>query len=125
MITAAFGMASHFHGTPSALEVVLFGLGAVLAVSLIETLASRGFRRRPDTHPQEVLLLGTAGNVVSVIVSLGVTYIAAGLLPDPAAWAVPPLLAAGVYVLVEAVELAVAEDVQEKVFGDQDAESRQ
>ncbi len=124
MITAAFGMLGHFHGKPSAVEVFLFALGAVLAVSVIEAVASRGFRRRPDIHPKEVILLGTAANFVSVLVALGAVYAAGGRLPELVAWPVGPLLSAGVYVLVEGAELALAEDVEAHVFGEQEVESQ-
>lgn len=123
MITTAYGMLGTFHGSPSAFEVTLFGLGAVVAVSLIEAVASNGFRRRPNTHPAEVMLLGTAANLVSVAVSLAVAYAVGALFPEPFVWPVAPLFAAGVYVLVESAELAIAEGVQQRVFGDSAVDS--
>lgn len=123
MITTAYGMLGHFHGTPSAVEVFLFAFGAVLAISMIEAAASKGFRRRPRTHPEEVKLLGTAANIFSVFSSLGVVYVAGAMLPEPFAWPVAPLLSAGVYVLVEAAELALAEGIEARVFGEREAES--
>lgn len=117
MITASYGMLEHFHSNPSAWEVVLFAVGAVLAISVIEASASRGFRRRPDVHPNNVVLLGTAANFVSVLLSLGIVYGAGMLIPAPAVWPVAPLLASGVYVLTEAAELAFAERIEANVFG--------
>ncbi|RCW43897.1 hypothetical protein DFQ14_10538 [Halopolyspora algeriensis] len=125
MITTTYGMLGTFHGSPSAFEVTLFALGAVVAVSLIEAVASNGFRRRPSTHPAEVMLLGTAANLVSVATSLAVAYAAGSWLVEPLVWPVAPLLAAAVYVLVESAELAIAEGVQQRVFGDRDAESEE
>jgi len=125
MITASFGMLEHFHENPAPGEVALFALGAVVAIALIEAVTSRGFRRRPASHPEEVIMLGTAANAVSVAVALAMVYGAGRLVPAPAVWVVAPLLAAGVYVLVEAAELAVAEGVQEWVLKDPDAESEE
>ncbi|MDR7303283.1 hypothetical protein [Haloactinomyces albus] len=123
MITTTYGMLGTFHGSPSAFEVMLFALGAVVAVSVIEAVASNGFRRRPRTHPAEVMLLGTAANLLSVAVSLAVAYAAGRWLVEPLVWSLAPLLAAAVYVLVESAELAIAEGVQQRVFGDRGAES--
>lgn len=123
MITASYGMVGNFDPSPSPAEILQFALGAVLAISLIEAVASSGFRRRPHTHPEHVKLLGTAANLVSVAVALGVVYVTGKLLPDPAVWLVAPLTGAAVYVLVEAAELAVAENLEAHVFGEQNAES--
>lgn len=125
MITTAYGMLGHFHGSPSAFQVSLFAMGAVLAISTVEAVASSGFRRRPRTHPEEVKLLGTAANIFSVLVSLGVVYVAGATLPGPFAWPVAPLLAAGVYVLAEGAELALAERIQARMFSEQEAESQE
>ncbi len=125
MITTTYGMLGTFHGSPSAFQVVLFALGAVLALSLIEALASNGFRRRPHTHPAEVVLLGTAANIVSVALCLAIVYVAGALLPEPLAWPLAPLIGSGIYVLAESAELALAEGLQEHVIGDRTAHPEQ
>lgn len=122
MITTTFGMLTHFHSNPTVFEIVQFALCAVLAVSAIETVASRGFRRRPNIHPDNVILLGTAGNLVSVGITLGIVYVAGLTLPAVAVWVVAPLLAAGIYVVIEAAELMVAERVEARVFTEREAE---
>jgi hypothetical protein len=123
MITAGYGMLSHFYSHPSVPNVVLFALGAVLGIAVIEARVSRGFRLRPHPHPEEVVMLGTAANLFSVAIALGVFYASGRFLPELVAWPVAPLLAAAAYVLVEAGELAVAEGFQERVLRDPDAES--
>lgn len=115
MVTTAFGMLSHLKGSPSAFEVALFAVAAVAGVSVVEGVASGGFRRRPHLHPSEVVMLGTAANAISVAVALTFVYGAGRLLPTPAAWAIGPLLAATAYVLAEGAELAIAEGFQEQV----------
>lgn len=125
MITTAYGILGTFHGHPSAFQVALFALGAIVAISLIEAVASRGFRHRPDTHPAEVVLLGTAANIVSVAICLAITYGVGAWLPEPLVWPLAPLLAAGVYLLVEAAELAIAEGLQQRVFGNRAAHPQQ
>lgn len=123
MITSSFGMLSHLHGSPLAPDVALFALGAVLAVSAIEAAVSRGFRRRPHTHPSNVVLLGTAGNLVSVATAIGIVYGVGVTLPSSIVWLLAPLLAAATYVLVEGAELALAERLEASVFGESEAES--
>jgi hypothetical protein len=123
MITAGYGMLSHFHSNPSALQVVLFAVGAVLGIAVIEAAVSRGFRLRPNPHPEEVVMLGTAANLISVAGAVGVFYGAGATLPDMVVWPVAPLVASAAYVFLEAGELAVAEGVQERVLADPDAES--
>lgn len=125
MITTTFGMIQHFKGSPTFLQVMLFGICAVLAFSIIEGVASNGFRRRPDTHPGEVIMLGTAANALSVAIALGVAYAVSELAPEMVAWTAGALLPAGVYVLVEAAELAIAEDIQAHAFSEQEAESQE
>lgn len=122
LITSAFGMLNTFEGSPSALDIVLFALGAAVPFSVLEAIASRGFRRRPQTQGKEVIMLGTAANVLSIAVALAVTYLAAKLLHGPPSWGISPLFASTVYMLVEAVELATAERIQGKVFGEVEAE---
>ena len=123
MITSAFGMLSHFKGTPTTSEVFLFALAAVAGVSIIDAVASGGFRRRPHIHPSEVVMLGTAANLISVAIALAFVYGTGRLLPEPYAWAIAPMLAATIYVLVEGAELAIAENVQQRVLHDPDPES--
>lgn len=123
MITTTFGMMQHFKGSPTVSQIILFGVGAVLAFSIIEGAASNGFRRRPHTHPEEVIMLGTAANVLSVVIALGVAYAVGALFPEMVAWSIGVLLAAATYVLVEAAELAVAEKIEARIFSEQEAES--
>lgn len=122
MITASFGVLGRLQGQPAVGEVALFAFGAVAAISVIDALSTNGFRRRPHIHPDNVVLLGTAGNLLSVAVALALVYGVGALLSGPAAWIAAPLLAAGSYVLVEAAELAVAERLEARVFGEQQAE---
>ncbi|MGH3098732.1 MAG: hypothetical protein ACRDMV_22315 [Streptosporangiales bacterium] len=124
LITATFGMLSSFQAKPDVAQIVWFALGAVLPFSLLEAAASRGFRRRPSTQGQEVVMLGTAANLVSVAAGLGVAYLISALLHGTAAWIVAPMLTGAVYMLVEAAELAVAEAIEGKVFGEDEAEGR-
>jgi hypothetical protein len=125
MITAGYGMLSHFHSNPSALNVFLFAIAAAVAVGVIEGVVSRGFRVRAEPHPEEVIMLGTAANVISVAISLAVFYGAGATIPDMVVWPVAPLLGSAAYVLVEGAELAVAEAFQDRVRRDPAAESKQ
>jgi len=112
LITSSFGLLSHLHGAPGPGQVGLFALGAVLAFSVIEAVVSRGFRRRPRRQPYNVVLLGTAVDLVSVAAALAVAYGVAALLPATASWGLAPLLAAATYVLVQGADLALAERLE-------------
>jgi len=112
MITASFGAANGIIGTPSAAEALLFGVGAALAVASIEAVVSRGFRASAAAAPSEVRLLATSMNVASVAAGVGAAIALAEMLGDGVGWPAAAAGASGVYVLVEAAEVALAEVIQ-------------
>jgi hypothetical protein len=83
-------------------------MGAALMFTLLQAVASSGFRKRPEGSSGEVVMLGTAMNFVSVGVAVGVAILVGLLLPPELAWPLAGFLATGVYVLLEATELAAA-----------------
>ena len=120
MITASFGMLATVIGKPDAGELFAFGVGAAVAVALIEGAVTRGFRRRVDPAPAEIAMLGTALNVASVTLALAAALGVAELVSGRAGWALGAFVAAGIYVLVESGEVFIAELVQ-GARGDPDA----
>ncbi|QDQ98293.1 hypothetical protein [Tomitella fengzijianii] len=122
LITATFGLLQSSEGSPPAGTIMLFAVGAVLPFSILEAIASRGFRRSSRTQNEKVILLGTATNLISVAAALGAGYGTGVLLHGNVAWLVAPFVAGLVYMLVESVELAVAEAIESAAFGEADAE---
>jgi hypothetical protein len=123
-ITATFGAIQRAEGTPSVPQLLLFGAASAAAVGLLSALVTRGFRERVGSAPEEVVMLGTALNVVSVVVSVAIALLAAAALSGTAAWIVAAFAACGAYVLVESSEILLAERVQRR-RGDPEAEREQ
>ena len=112
MITASFGGLTEVAGSPSVVEVLLFGVAAASAVAALEGIVSRGFRARADAAPSEVRLLATSMNVASVATGVGTAIGAAEALGGGAGWPVAGFAAAAVYILTEASEVMLAERIQ-------------
>lgn len=120
-ITASYGALNQLAGSPALLHITGFAVGAALAFTLLQAAVSRGFRRRPGKAPREVVLLGTALDVVSVALGLGAAMLAGLLLPPAVAWPVGAFAAAAVFALSQAVELMVAVRLEHEL-GDPEAE---
>ena len=107
-ITASFGTLSRLHGQPGFGEIFGFALAAVAAFTVLQAVASSGFRSRPGTAPREVVMLGTALNVASVGLGVGAATLTGLVLDSSVAWPLGAFLAAFVFVLAEALELTLA-----------------
>lgn len=114
MITGSFGLLSRSEGTATTGEVFVFGMLAVAGFAALETLASNAFRRRPETYPVEVTMLGTAFSFVSVAVAYGGAAVSGALLDDMTAWIVGGFCASALFVLAEALELAIVQPFEER-----------
>ena len=121
MITVSLGVASTMRLPPGPAEMALFGVSAAIGVSVLEGAVSRGFRDRLDEAPQEVQLLGTAMNFLSVLAGVGTAAASAWLVPGVPGWAFAGFLAAVAYVLTESAEILAAQRLQASA-GDPDAE---
>lgn len=119
-ITVSFGVMQRLEGTGSILDLLLFGVAAALSISLIAGLVTRGFRERVKPVVPEVSMLGTAQDFLSIAAGVGAVTGAGELLGGLAAWVAAGFVAATVFVLVESVELVVAERVQ-RMRGDPEA----
>jgi hypothetical protein len=124
MITICFGALQRLTHSPSIAELLCYGLGAALAVALLEGAISRGFMRRVGTAPPEVAMLATAQNMLSVAAGLGAAVLTGELVSGFAAWPVGGFVASGAYVLAEAAETLLAELIQ-RARGDREAEREQ
>jgi len=120
LVTVTFGILQKTQGSPTVPEIFLYAIGAVLSFSVLEAVLSRGFRRPMPQHHTQVLALGTAFNVVSVLGGLASGWILAQLMGGAPVWAVAPFVAGMVYLLGESLEAALAERVLARA-GDRDA----
>ncbi|HWC25812.1 MAG TPA: hypothetical protein VG474_04430 [Solirubrobacteraceae bacterium] len=114
MITGSFGLLSRSEGPATTGEVFAFGMLAVAGFVTLEALASNAFKRRPETYPVEVTMLGTAFSFLSVAAGYGGAIVGTALLDDTLAWLLGAFCASALFVLVEAVELAVVEPFEER-----------
>jgi hypothetical protein len=113
-ITGSFGLLSRSEGSGTAAEIYLFGVLAVLGFVVLEAIASNAFRRRPETYPVEVTMLGTAFSFLSVIAGYGGATVAGLLLDDTIAWALGAFAASALFTVVESLEMAVVEPFEER-----------
>lgn len=114
MITGSFGLLSRSEGSATTGEVFVFGMLAVAGFAALEALASNAFRRRPETYPVEVTMLGTAFSFVSVAVAYGGAAVSGALLDDMTAWIVGGFCASALFVFAEALELAIVQPFEER-----------
>jgi hypothetical protein len=107
-MTASYGALNEVAGAPSLVDIALFAVCAAAAFTVLQAVTTRGFRRRPDTVAREVIMLGTALDMVSVVLGLGAAIAMGLLLPAPVAWSAGAFSAAMVFALSQAVELMIA-----------------
>lgn len=120
-ITISYGAIQSTDGSPSLLELLLYGLAAAAAVGLLEGAVTRGFRQRVGTLPAEVSMLGTAMNFISVAIAAGGAILCGEVIGGVVVWPVAGFVAAGLYVVAESAEVLLAEVIQ-KSQGDVDAD---
>jgi len=120
-ITASYGALNQLTGQPSIADIVGFGAGAGAAFTLLQAAATRGFRNRPTAAPREVILLGTALDILSIALGLTGAVLAALLLPAGFAWPAGAFLAAVLFTLAQALELTIAAQLERRL-GDPEAD---
>ena len=113
-ITASFGAVEIARGNPSFGNLIVFGLGSVVAFGGLEGLASGGFRTPLRKGSDEVVLLGTSLAFVSIVLAIAAARGIAGVLSGGWAWFGAACGASLVFALVESLEFMLAEWVQER-----------
>jgi len=113
-ITASFGAVSVQRGQPSFGDLILFGMGAVVAFGGLEGLLSHGFREPLEPGTDQVITLATALAFISIALAITAAQGVAQLLGGAAAWFGASLAASLVFALVESVEFVLAERMQER-----------
>lgn len=113
-ITSCFGIVNVAVGSPSVLRIFLFLGGATLAFALAEALVSRGFRDRFRPEPSDVVMLGSAMALFSVSVAALAAWGLAEATGRGLAWFLAPFAGTITYVLLSAVEMAIARKKHEE-----------
>ena len=113
-ITASFGAVEIGQGSPGFGELIVFGLGAVVAFGGLEGIASGGFRMPLKKGSDEVVLLGTSLAFISIVLAIATARGVAAVLTGAWAWFGGALGASLVFALVESLEFMLAEWVQER-----------
>jgi hypothetical protein len=85
-ITASFGAVEIAQGNPSFGDLIVFGLGSVVAFGGLEGLASGGFRTPLQKGSDEVVLLGTSLAFISIMLAIAAARGIAGMLTGGWAW---------------------------------------
>ena len=113
-ITASFGAVQLERGSPRFIDLIVFGLGAVLAFAGLEGLLSSGFRTPLAKGTDQVITLGTALAFISISLAITAADGLARALHGSAAWFAGAFGASLVFVLVESLEFVLAEWIQER-----------
>jgi hypothetical protein len=106
-ITGALAAVGHEHGSPSAIDVLLFGAGGVAAFTLLDLAATEGLKLSVRRDPDDVTIHATAFGFVSVGAAIGIAIAAADLVHGIVAWPLASFLAGGAYILLVALEMAL------------------
>ena len=113
-ITASFGAVELGRGAPRFGDLIVFGLGAVVAFGGLEGVATGGFRSPLEKGADDVILLGTALAFVSIVLAIAAARGLAAVLSGAWAWFGAAFGASLVFALVESVEFMLAEWLQER-----------
>jgi hypothetical protein len=121
-VTASYGALDRLAADPSLGDVAGFAVCAAAAFALLQVVTTRGFRRRPGTATRQVVLLGTAFDIVSVALGVGTAMLVGAVVPAWGAWALGGFLASLVFTGSQAIELVVAARLERRE-GELDATS--
>lgn len=113
VITGTLAAVSSFSGAPDGLDILLFGAGAVASFSLVDAIASGGFRRSLTSEPPEVIAHAASVSFASVGLGLGTGIGLADLIGGDLVWVVAAFAASVVFLLCAALEMAVARRVED------------
>lgn len=119
LITASFGLLQTQVGSPTVGQIFLFGVGAVVAFTLLEAASTDLFRDRVRQDPPEVQAFGAAIGFASIFCAMGAVVAVGTLLHKGVAWAVGSFAATSVFLLLAGLETALARQAEERMADDQ------
>jgi len=113
-ITGTYGALSRLHGSPSLLEIVLWGVASAVAVAVLEVIVTRGFWRQAGEAPSQVQMFGTALAFLAVAAGIGAAIAVGELFDGVVVWPAGGAAAATIYVVGESAEVFFAERIQRR-----------
>ncbi|MBV8259054.1 MAG: hypothetical protein JOZ56_06905 [Actinobacteria bacterium] len=113
-LTSTFGILATIDRPPTVGDVFLFATGAAITFTLATTVVTRGFRVHHEEEPPVVQILGASFSVVSITGSVGAAALVGWAAPHWVAWLVGAFVASGAYLVLAAVEIAVARVLRER-----------
>lgn len=108
-ITVAMALLDSEAKVSGTVHLVYFALGAAVAFSALEVLATAGFRKPLKPEPETVTAMGVSLSLVSVGTSVVLAWASAHFIGGVAAWPVTSFLVSVVYLVVAGGELALAD----------------
>jgi len=121
-LTGAFGILDVRVGRPDPLDIVLFGLGGAFAFTFAIAATTRGYRKGAHEQPREVRVVGSSLGFVSSAGSILVAWGLSVLLTGWVAWLVAAFVASAMYLVLSALELALARIIWPLVPADEIAD---
>ncbi len=110
-ITVSYAATTRNLGTPSLLDLLLFALAAVLAFTVLQLGAVALATREVEmAEPDRIRLIATATDVFAVGLAVLAAAGVSAVIGSWIGWALASFCASVLYVLVQALELRVAED---------------
>jgi undecaprenyl pyrophosphate phosphatase UppP len=113
-ITASMALLSSIQGTPTALQIVAFAGGAVVAFAVVELVVSWGFTQGLEDEPTDVKELGSSISVLSVGIAIGCAYVVGRLVGGLVAWPLGSFVGTAAYLFLFGVELSLADRIQRR-----------
>lgn len=113
MITATFGVLSATVGSPHVVDVFAFVAGAVTGVSIVDGIATHGFKYKFRSEDSDVVALGAALGYVSVGLAVGAAAGIGAIVGGWPGWALGALAATCAFVLLSGIEMTLARIAQE------------
>ncbi len=118
-ITASAAILNAEARQSGAVHLIYFAVAAAVAFSLLETVATRGFRKPLEQEPSTVTALGIAFSTASVTGAVALAWVVAHFVGGVTAWPLTGFLVSVVYPVAAGMELATAQRFREA--SDQDA----
>lgn len=115
VVTADFAALAHFNDRPDLIEIYLFILGAVIAFSFAEAIATHFFEDQLSDEPSVVIALSSAMDMLCVGLAVGAAALIAWAGNGWWIWPVAAIASTLVYLTTLAAQMAAAEVIERRV----------
>lgn len=113
LATATLTTLAYYLGSPSPWEIFLFILGSTTGFTGLEAAVSDLFQKRMRGDRSDVVVLGSAMNVLALSLSYAVIVLLSWSWSSTWNWLVAPLLGSTIYLMLVGIEMALAAKAQE------------